>query len=100
MFPYVMLCTTPMFCYPDWPRRLSYYCRYLIFLLRLTPKPPQEPETPDLVANENCIYDKKTVKNEEKAVKEKEEEGEEQNGGKTKTVTVVEGKSGGGAIGK
>ncbi|XP_064421622.1 vitamin K-dependent gamma-carboxylase isoform X2 [Latimeria chalumnae] len=48
MFPYVMLATSPLFCYPDWPRRLLQ--KFPAFLR--TALPPVEPPQP----SEVCIY--------------------------------------------
>ena len=75
MFPYVMLCTTPMFCYPNWPRfsRLGYQAQRLLFALKMIPKAPEEPEAPQLIANERCIYDKETVKSERKKEEDQNE---------------------------
>jgi len=73
MFPYVMLCTTPMFCYPDWPRRLSFRIQCLLYKVKALKEAPEEPEMPAAVFNERCIYDKETVKSEEKRIDFEEE---------------------------
>ncbi|XP_030057540.1 vitamin K-dependent gamma-carboxylase [Microcaecilia unicolor] len=48
MFPYTMLATSPLFCYPDWPRRLL--AKFPPVLRKVLPpvKPPQR--------SEECIY--------------------------------------------
>ncbi|XP_074838044.1 vitamin K-dependent gamma-carboxylase [Carettochelys insculpta] len=48
MFSYTMLATSPLFCYPDWPRRLG--ARFPACLQRLLPalEPPQ--------ASATCVY--------------------------------------------
>jgi len=74
MFPYVMLCTTPIFCYPDWPRKLSYRIKFLLFKAKLMKVEPSEPEMPVEVFNERCIYPKEVVKSEEKRQSLEEEE--------------------------
>jgi len=82
MFPYVMLCTTPMFCYPNWPRfsRLGYQAQRLLFALKMIPKAPEEPEAPQLIANERCIYDKETVKSERRKEEDQNEKTKEDAG--------------------
>nr|DBA32113.1 TPA: hypothetical protein GDO54_007857 [Pyxicephalus adspersus] len=48
MFSYTMLATSPLFCYPDWPRRLvSKLPRFLHCILPHTQPPQKSPE---------CIY--------------------------------------------
>ncbi|XP_034047407.1 vitamin K-dependent gamma-carboxylase isoform X1 [Thalassophryne amazonica] len=49
MFPYTMLATSPLFCYPDWPRRFfSHFPAFLRVALPLTSPDPQ-PST-------SCLY--------------------------------------------
>ena len=76
-----MLCTTPMFCYPDWPRRLTYYIKYGLHWMRMLAKEPMEPQNPAAVFNEKCIYDKETVKSEEKTTENNNQEKENPDGG-------------------
>ncbi|XP_048876489.1 vitamin K-dependent gamma-carboxylase isoform X1 [Brienomyrus brachyistius] len=49
MFSYTMLATTPLFCYPDWPRR--FFARFPEFLGPLLPPvaPPPQPSV-------SCVY--------------------------------------------
>ncbi|KAM7369066.1 hypothetical protein PAMP_013365 [Pampus punctatissimus] len=49
MFSYTMLATSPLFCYPDWPRRFfAHFPRFLRAVLPLTSPDPQ-PST-------SCVY--------------------------------------------
>ncbi|KAJ8286789.1 hypothetical protein GJAV_G00043300 [Gymnothorax javanicus] len=49
MFPYTMLATTPLFCYPDWPR--SFFGRFpAVFRVVL---PPSEPAPQ---SSASCVY--------------------------------------------
>ncbi|XP_067254240.1 vitamin K-dependent gamma-carboxylase isoform X1 [Chanodichthys erythropterus] len=49
MFPYTMLATSPLFCYPDWPRR--FFGRFPEFLWPVLPliSPPPSPSS-------SCVY--------------------------------------------
>ncbi|XP_029459136.1 vitamin K-dependent gamma-carboxylase-like [Rhinatrema bivittatum] len=49
MFPFTMLATSPLFCYPDWPRRLV--ARLPSALRKLLP--PAEPPQP----SKECVYE-------------------------------------------
>ncbi|XP_060082240.1 vitamin K-dependent gamma-carboxylase-like [Ylistrum balloti] len=46
MFSYTMLATLPLFCYPDWPRRLLQWC----------PSPGGAKSAEDLQPNSHCVY--------------------------------------------
>uniref|UniRef100_A0A8C5H3W8 Vitamin K-dependent gamma-carboxylase n=1 Tax=Gouania willdenowi TaxID=441366 RepID=A0A8C5H3W8_GOUWI len=49
MFSYTMLATSPLFCYPDWPRRFfSHFPSFLKPVLPLT--------TPELQPSTSCVY--------------------------------------------
>ncbi|KAL0965591.1 hypothetical protein UPYG_G00283300 [Umbra pygmaea] len=49
MFSYTMLATSPLFCYPDWPRRFfAYFPDVLIPMLPLTSPAPQP--------SSSCVY--------------------------------------------
>ncbi|XP_055369409.1 vitamin K-dependent gamma-carboxylase isoform X2 [Betta splendens] len=58
MFPYTMLATTPIFCYPDWPRR--FFARFPAFLREGLPfcAPTPQPST-------SCVYPKDEATNSE-----------------------------------
>ncbi|XP_026195617.1 vitamin K-dependent gamma-carboxylase [Anabas testudineus] len=49
MFPYTMLATSPLFCYPDWPRR--FFARFPAFLRGALPF-----TTCDLQPSTSCVY--------------------------------------------
>lgn len=49
MFSYTMLATSPLFCYPDWPRR--FFARFPEFLRPLLPL-----TTPDSQPSSSCVY--------------------------------------------
>lgn len=49
MFSYTMLATSPLFCYPNWPRRFfAHFPAFLVAVLPLTSTEPQ-PST-------SCVY--------------------------------------------
>ncbi|OWF37824.1 vitamin K-dependent gamma-carboxylase-like [Mizuhopecten yessoensis] len=52
MFSYTMLATLPLFCYPDWPRRV----------LQLLPLPGGPTTRQELQPNSHCVYVKELVK--------------------------------------
>lgn len=49
MFSYTMLATSPLFCYPDWPRR--FFGRFPAFLQAVLPF-----TTTDLQSSSSCVY--------------------------------------------
>ncbi|XP_051786426.1 vitamin K-dependent gamma-carboxylase [Erpetoichthys calabaricus] len=49
MFPYAMLATSPLFCYPDWPRRL--FAKFPICLSGVLP-----PVMTNLQTSVSCLY--------------------------------------------
>ncbi|KAG2469533.1 VKGC carboxylase, partial [Polypterus senegalus] len=49
MFPYAMLATTPLFCYPDWPRRL--FAKFPTCLRGVLPPVMTNPQT-----SVSCLY--------------------------------------------
>lgn len=49
MFAYTMLATSPLFCYPDWPRR--FFARFPAFLSAALPF-----TAPDLQHSSSCVY--------------------------------------------
>uniref|UniRef100_A0A8C5H6I0 Vitamin K-dependent gamma-carboxylase n=1 Tax=Gouania willdenowi TaxID=441366 RepID=A0A8C5H6I0_GOUWI len=52
MFSYTMLATSPLFCYPDWPRRFfSHFPSFLKPVLPLT--------TPELQPSTSCVYNER-----------------------------------------
>lgn len=56
MFAYTMLATSPLFCYPDWPRR--FFGRFPAFLGGLLPLTAPEPQP-----SASCVYPEKVQKN-------------------------------------
>lgn len=53
MFSYTMLSTSPLFCYPDWPRR--FFARFPSFLSEVLPFTSSE-----LQPSTSCVYPKST----------------------------------------
>lgn len=49
MFSYTMLATSPLFCYPDWPRR--FFGRFPAFLRSVLPL-----TSPDSQPSASCVY--------------------------------------------
>lgn len=49
MFSYTMLATSPIFCYPDWPRR--FFGRFPAFLRAFLPL-----TSPDIQPSTSCVY--------------------------------------------
>ncbi|TMS08540.1 Vitamin K-dependent gamma-carboxylase [Larimichthys crocea] len=49
MFSYTMLATSPLFCYPDWPRR--FFARFPAFLKAVLPL-----TSPDSQPSTSCVY--------------------------------------------
>lgn len=49
MFSYTMLATSPLFCYPDWPRR--FFARFPGFLRAVLPL-----TSPDSQPSTSCLY--------------------------------------------
>lgn len=49
MFSYTMLATSPLFCYPDWPRR--FFARFPGFLRAVVPL-----TSPDSQPSTSCVY--------------------------------------------
>lgn len=49
MFSYTMLATSPLFCYPDWPRR--FFARFPAFLRAALPL-----TSPDPQPSTSCVY--------------------------------------------
>ncbi|KAM6902530.1 vitamin K-dependent gamma-carboxylase [Xenentodon cancila] len=49
MFSYTMLATSPLFCYPDWPRR--FFAHFPSFLSRVLPLTAAEPQP-----STSCVY--------------------------------------------
>jgi len=60
MFPWMMLATLPLFCYPDWPRVWLKKMPKIVSLIL--------PAAIDVQPSTHCVYDKKMVKSEEKHV--------------------------------
>lgn len=58
MFPWMMLATMPLFCHPSWPRKL--------FQNMPSYLKPVLPADRDLQSSPHCIYDKKSIKPDEK----------------------------------
>ncbi|KAL4240239.1 hypothetical protein ACF0H5_001033 [Mactra antiquata] len=58
MFPWMMLATMPLFCYPDWPRGLLQKLPHVL--------QPILPAKIDLQTSPHCIYEKKSVKPDDK----------------------------------
>ena len=59
MFPWAMLATTPLFCYPNWPRAIFRAVPRAMRLL--TP----DDESDDTQPSPHCLYPKEYVKSEE-----------------------------------
>ncbi|KAM3874307.1 vitamin K-dependent gamma-carboxylase [Diretmus argenteus] len=57
MFPYAMLATSPLFCYPDWPRR--FFARFPASLRGVLPL-----TTPDPQPSTSCVYPEQTTSTE------------------------------------
>lgn len=58
MFPWMMLATMPLFCYPDWPRGLLHKFPHVMKIVL--------PADLSLQSSTHCIYDKKSIKPDEK----------------------------------
>ncbi|XP_053388971.1 vitamin K-dependent gamma-carboxylase-like isoform X2 [Mercenaria mercenaria] len=58
MFPWMMLATMPLFCHPDWPRGLLHKFPHFMKIVL--------PADLSLQTSQHCIYDKKSIKPDEK----------------------------------
>lgn len=61
MFPWMMLATMPLFCHPDWPRGLLHKFPHFLQIILPADLPVQ--------SSQHCIYEKKSVKPDEKLVR-------------------------------
>lgn len=61
MFPWMMLATMPLFCHPDWPRGLLHKFPHFLKVILPADLPVQ--------SSQHCIYEKKSIKPDEKLVR-------------------------------